>query len=567
MPAATYQNPVYNRSFPDPFVLKFAGHYYAFSTGRGPGGRVFNVLESADLLDWKELPAAMQALELDQPHYWAPEVTYRDGRFYLYYSVGNETLMEIRVAVSDRPDGGYVDSGNRLTYQEFAIDPHVFHDDDGSWYMFYATDFLDHTHIGTGTVVDRMLDPFSLAGEPRPVTRARYDWQVYDPHRKEKGGVRWHTVEGPFVLKRKGLYYQMFSGGNWQDLSYGVSFAVSDSLFSENEWEQFSDGARNMPILGTIPDVIIGPGHNSVVLGPNNRDLYCIYHRWTDGHRVMAVDRMDFAGGGRLFVAGPTDSLQSKPSTAHIIDPAAEEFETGESFLCEITYEGDLTAGLAAGAEEIAEIELRGRSVPCAARLEIDHLQASLKIDGIPVGTKQRLKEPATGIILRRDRTTHILRIEVTRGFEENFEGPGIEARGWLLEKGLHTIQNGTLTMIGDCSLSKWMTASTFEFTVNVRVVANVDGAPSLLLGFGSRLTLSWENGWYVQCDGTVFSVAEGLDSDRFCQLRVVCDGDVTRIWIEGALLGEVSAQVCRKIELATKGNQAEFDMLRFTLV
>ncbi len=56
-------------------------------------------------------------------------------------------------------------------------------------------------------------------GNPRPVTRARYDWQIYDPNRKEKGGVRWHTVEGPAVIKRKGLYYEMFSGGNWQNTS------------------------------------------------------------------------------------------------------------------------------------------------------------------------------------------------------------------------------------------------------------------------------------------------------------------------------------------------------------
>jgi hypothetical protein len=29
-----------------------------------------------------------------------------------------------------------------------------------------------------------------------------------------KGGVKWHTIEGLSVLKRKGMYYQMYSGGN-----------------------------------------------------------------------------------------------------------------------------------------------------------------------------------------------------------------------------------------------------------------------------------------------------------------------------------------------------------------
>src|SRR5204862_1211847 len=141
--------------------------------------------------------------------------TFSDGTYHLYYSVGNETFMEIRVATSREPSGPYVDTGRKLTTQDFAIDPHVFIDDDGSSHMFYATDFLDYSHVGTGTVVDRMLDPFPLAGNPRPVTRAKYDWQVYDPARREKGGDRWHTVEGPVVPKRTGTYFELFSGGNW----------------------------------------------------------------------------------------------------------------------------------------------------------------------------------------------------------------------------------------------------------------------------------------------------------------------------------------------------------------
>ena len=72
-----------------------------------------------------------------------------------------------------------------------------------------------------------MVDLFTLAGRPRPVSRARYDWQIYDPQRAEKGGVRWHTIEGPFVLTRKGLFYQMCSGGNWQNPSYGCLLYTS----------------------------------------------------------------------------------------------------------------------------------------------------------------------------------------------------------------------------------------------------------------------------------------------------------------------------------------------------
>lgn len=316
----SYVNPVFPHSFPDPFILKFRGEYFAYCTGHASDGRVFSVLRSDNLVDWTALAGAMEPLTTGEPFYWAPEVTYRNGKFYLYYSVGNEALMEIRVATSDRPDGGFIDAGVNLTSQDFAIDPHVFCNADGAAYMFYATDFLDGSHVGTGTVVDLMLDPFTLSGDSRTVTRAKYDWQVYDPKRKEKCGVRWHTVEGPFVLERKGTYYEMFSGGNWQNTSYGVSVAVTKDIEGEDEWIQHCDGIASLPLLRTIPDKVIGPGHNSAILGPNNRELYCIYHRWVGGERVMALDRMDFAGGDRIFLVGPTWSPQKAPIRPTVAD-------------------------------------------------------------------------------------------------------------------------------------------------------------------------------------------------------------------------------------------------------
>ena len=321
----TFLNPVYPHSFPDPFILKFRGEYFAYCTDFWHDGKVFGVLRSRDLVNWTEIGGAMKRLETDAPFYWAPEVIYADGKFYLYYSVGNETLMEIRAAVSNRPDGDFVDSGRRLTTEDFAIDAHVFTDETGARYFFYATDFLTHSHIGTEIVVDKMVDFFTLAGNPRPVTRAKYDWQIYDPNRKEKGGVRWHTIEGAFVLKRKGIYYEMFSGGNWQNITYGVSFAVTDDIEKAEEWQQFSDGEKVLPILRTVSDVVVGPGHNSVIRGLNNRELFCIYHRWTDDSRVLAIDRMDFVGT-RIFINGATFEPQIAP-----FQPTLADFFDGEN--------------------------------------------------------------------------------------------------------------------------------------------------------------------------------------------------------------------------------------------
>lgn len=323
---ASYLNPVHGRACPDPFVLKFGGEYWGYCTGLWHDGRAFGVLHSRDLVDWRELSGALEALEAlpggdAATCYWAPEVTYDNGRFFMYYSVGDGVRMEIRVAVAEHPAGPFVDSGRRLTREEFAIDAHVFVDTDGARHLFYATDFLEHTHIGTGTVRDRLLDPYTLAGEPQPVTRARYDWQIYDPARQEKGGVRWHTVEGPFVLRRKGKYYQMFSGGNWQNVSYGVSYATSERLDTTDEWAQASDGARVLPILRTLPGKVTGPGHNSVVRAPDNQELFCVYHVWAEdaSARVLAIDRLEWVGE-RMTVLGPTTARVRAPHAPAFAD-------------------------------------------------------------------------------------------------------------------------------------------------------------------------------------------------------------------------------------------------------
>ncbi|HEX2640009.1 MAG TPA: glycoside hydrolase family 43 protein, partial [Pyrinomonadaceae bacterium] len=550
---ATYSNPVYNSSFPDPFVLKFGGTYFAYCTGHWKDGNVFGVLQSSNLVDWREIGGAMRPLDSDAPYYWAPEVTYHAGKFYLYYSVGNETLMEIRLAVSDRPEGGFTDAGVRLTFAEFAIDPHVFTDRDGSRYMFYATDFLEHTHIGTGTVVDRMLAWDKLEGAPRPVTRAKYDWQVYDPQRKEKGGVRWHTVEGPFVLERKGRYYEMFSGGNWQNTTYGVSFASSDSVMTAGEWEQFSDGAKVLPILRTVPERIVGPGHNCVVYGPNNRELYCVYHRWTEAGRVLSIDRMDFAGD-RIFIIGATDTPQPAPFPPKIRDPfdttldtslwecegewklqggeAVCEFaekssltcRTPQHYLSEVTFRGVKTVNggavtfrLAGGGANLCEFSVQPNMRQAAIiwmeanqtreevfsladfsvesahtlRLEVDGRKVRFRIDGGELAFSSMLGGVADRLSLTAAAcSVGVSEFALTEGFEELFDGREFEPSVW----GWNIIADGT-----ELSSAEFRLVSAYEGeTVFGRAVSHRDfelavnirlAGPTTNCKYGLRLT------------------------------------------------------------------------------
>ena len=76
--ARTYTNPVLAGNFPDPFVLKHGKRYYAFGTtgrGRTPDGRIFTLLQSENLVDWRPLGGALTPpAGSEEFDFWAPEV-------------------------------------------------------------------------------------------------------------------------------------------------------------------------------------------------------------------------------------------------------------------------------------------------------------------------------------------------------------------------------------------------------------------------------------------------------------------------------------------------------------
>ena len=73
------------------------------------------------------------------------------------------------------------------------------------------------------------------------------------------------------------------------------------------------DAGGALPILRTTGEVV-GPGHNSVVRGPDNRQLWCVYHRWSPdtSARILAIDPLDWEGK-RMRVAGPSTTPQPAP--------------------------------------------------------------------------------------------------------------------------------------------------------------------------------------------------------------------------------------------------------------
>jgi GH43 family beta-xylosidase len=325
-----YTNPVYADYFADPFVWEHGGVYYAVGTGRAeatdsaggaPGqASIFPLLRSDNLVTWRPLGRALRQPDPALGHsFWAPEVAYDGGLFYLYYSVGHEDKgHQLRVAVSPRPEGPYEDSGTPLLdprEHPFAIDPHPFRDGDGRWYLFYARDFLDSeggVRAGTALAFDRLDGMTRLAGEGGTVLRARRDWQRFQRDRPMYGGVYdWHTLEGPCVRKHAGRYYCFYSGGRWETDSYGVDYGVADAVTGPYTYPADLDGPR---VLRSVPGRVLGPGHNSIVPGPDARTEFVVYHAWDVGMtaRRMCIDPLRWTDDGPRC-DGPTWTPQPGP--------------------------------------------------------------------------------------------------------------------------------------------------------------------------------------------------------------------------------------------------------------
>jgi len=281
--------PVWPGYFADPAVVRLAdGGYAAYGSGPPPrpgaptGERMFECLLSDDLAHWRSAGPVLERLPDEYgDEYWAPEVAFVAGAYHLFYSVGHGISgHHLRVARSPAPTGPFHDLGVNLTPGErFAIDPHPFRDIDGRWYLFFARDVLDHPRPGTHLAVAPLAEPTTL-GTATTVLTPSADWQIYERDRRIYGArFEWHTLEGPFVVHRRGRYWLTYSGGAWTGPGYAVSWAVADHPLGP--WQQPLDDA---PRLLSTRDGLLGPGHNSIVATPDGDVI--AFHAW-DATRTL----------------------------------------------------------------------------------------------------------------------------------------------------------------------------------------------------------------------------------------------------------------------------------------
>ena len=314
---ATYTNPVGDEPvrMGDPFVLQHGPKYYLFGTTSSSEG--FRYYTSTDLVHWQPGGWAYQKTGTSWADslFWAPEVKFHRGKFYMTYSGRvrgvKPTRMLIALAVSDHPEGPYVDLRAPWFDAGYsAIDGHIFVDSDGTPYLYFSRNGGQVGYsYGANYGVALSRDLLKLAGEPVKLTEADQPW--------ERINWSWNRCnEGPTVLKHNGRYYMTYSANNTGAPGYGVGYAVADKPLGP--WVK---SERNPVLASNLEIGVSSPGHNSITVSPDGKEMFMVYHAHADpvntrGARVVYIDRMGFDESGALRVLGPTRSPQLMPSGA-----------------------------------------------------------------------------------------------------------------------------------------------------------------------------------------------------------------------------------------------------------
>lgn len=304
-PAPTYVNPVLDRDFPDPAVLRADdGWFYAYATQSTAAGTVFNlqVARSRDLVSWEHLGEALPAKPrwaASTWKFWAPHVIHdrEQRRYVMYYSAEPDSAKGkcLAVASSPLPSGPFVDAGEPLLCGEGIenIDPMAFDDPKSGKRLLYW---------GSGGKPIRVqeLDAdrlrFAPGSEPKAVLHPVAD-EAYRT-----------LIEGAWVLYRDGAYYLFFSGDRCCGAKPNYALMVARSTDALGPFEPL---ARPILEKNVSWDA---PGHNSIVADDAGTD-WILYHAMRAApNRLLLLDRLVWRDGWpRVEGDQPSVSRQSAP--------------------------------------------------------------------------------------------------------------------------------------------------------------------------------------------------------------------------------------------------------------
>ncbi|GAB7108145.1 arabinan endo-1,5-alpha-L-arabinosidase [Streptomyces phaeofaciens JCM 4814] len=259
----------------DPTMIRTsAGRYLLYATGGGlshrtstdriaftAGGDAFSTKPG-----WWSSYGATEA--------WAPDISYQGGKYLMYYAVStfgsNKSAIGLAGSSTGLP-GSWTDYGTvytSTTSSDYnAIDPNLFVDDDGKWWLSFGSWWTGLKMIridpATGKQLSGDATRYALASRPT--------------------GTK--AVEAPFVVKRNGYYYLFASydtccagTGSTYKVKVGRATAVTGPYYDKNGVAMTNNGGT--AVLESHGRYI-GPGGQSIM---KDADGDLIVYHYYDGN-------------------------------------------------------------------------------------------------------------------------------------------------------------------------------------------------------------------------------------------------------------------------------------------
>ena len=264
----TYNNPVLPGDFADPSVVRVGNDYWATATS-SEWAPLFPILHSTNLVDWEIVGHVFpeEAPEWTEAHYWAPEIAYENGTFYIYYTAKKEGgNLCVGVASATNPKGPYKDHGALVCQEAGSIDGFPIRDENGELHLIWKED---------GNSVGK---PTPMWGQKMNEARTELLGEKFELFRNDPETWEGGLVEGAYILRKNGYFYTFYAGDACcgRGCTYGVGVARSKKL--EGPWEKYEQN----PIMKQN-ETWKCAGHGSVVTDTTG-NYYYLYHAYsTDG--------------------------------------------------------------------------------------------------------------------------------------------------------------------------------------------------------------------------------------------------------------------------------------------
>ncbi|MGM8362912.1 arabinan endo-1,5-alpha-L-arabinosidase [Flavobacterium sp. ARAG 55.4] len=282
----------------DPVIIKQKDTYYLYCTGRG-----ISVFSSKDLKNWKKEPAIFKekpvwadSVAADfKNHIWAPDISFHNNTYYLYYSVsafGKNTsaigvVTNVTLNAND-PNYEWVDHG--IVVQSYpnrdewnAIDSNLIIDENNTPWLSFGS-FWDGIKM-----VKLNSDLLSIA-QPE-------EWYAIAKRKNTPLSGGSSAIEAPFIFKKNGFYYLFTSWDlccKGKDSTYKIAVGRATSVtgpYVDRDGNLLSQGGGT--ILAKGDENFFGVGHNSAYTFDGVD--YLVYHGYDakqNGKSVLVIKEL-----------------------------------------------------------------------------------------------------------------------------------------------------------------------------------------------------------------------------------------------------------------------------------